>query len=68
MELLMPIATAAYQTLSPLRLAKPTELGSNGQPLKIDSCYAYASDSPVVRQLWPQFHVKRKSPAAADKD
>ena len=67
MELLMPIATAAYQTLSPIRLARPAELGPTGQPLKIDSCYAYASDSPVVRKLWPQFHAKRKSPADADK-
>ena len=68
MELLMPIATAAYQTLSPVRLAKPDELGPTGRPLKIDSCYAYAGDGQLVKKLWPQFHVKRKSHAGAAND
>lgn len=66
MELLMPIATAAYQTLSPVRLAKPDELGPTGRPLKIDSCYAYASDDQLVKQLWPQFHIKPKSHEGPD--
>ena len=63
MELLMPLATAAYQTLSPVRLAQPDELASNGRPLKIDSCYAYASDGALVQLRWPQFHGKGKGPA-----
>jgi hypothetical protein len=52
-ELLGPLATVAFQTLSQLRQAKPTAVDANGKPLKIDSCYAYASDREVVQRLWP---------------
>ena len=52
-ELLGPLATVAFQTLSQVRQAKPTAVDANGRPLKIDSCYAYASDREVVKRLWP---------------
>ena len=52
-ELLGPLATVAFQTLSQLRHAKPAAVDANGKPLKIDSCYAYASDREVVKRLWP---------------
>lgn len=55
-ELLGPLATVAFQTLSEARLAKPTAVDANGRPLKIDTCYAYASNREVVRRLWPEHY------------
>lgn len=56
-ELMGPLATAAIQGLSPLRRAtQPVPLDAQGRPAKIDSCYAYAGDGPVVKVLWPEHH------------
>ena len=55
-ELLSPLATVAFQTLSPVRQGKPTPVDANGKPRKIDSCYAYASDREVVHRLWPMHY------------
>jgi hypothetical protein len=63
-ELLGPLATVAFQTLSQIRLAKPAAVDAKGKPLKIDSCYAYASDREVVRSLWP-IHYDSKAGRAA---
>lgn len=56
-ELLGPAATTAFQTLVHLRFAAPDRLDASGRPAKIDSCYAYAADSPVVRQRWPAHYT-----------
>jgi hypothetical protein len=55
-EMLLPLATVAFQTLAPARLAKPPAVDANGRPRKIDTCYAYASDREVVLERWPQFY------------
>ena len=55
MELLIPLATTAYQTLAPLRMKRPDALDSRGRPLKMDSCYAYASHRDIARRRWPDF-------------
>lgn len=55
-ELLAPLATVAFQTLSQVRSAKPTPVDANGKPRKIDSCYAYASDREVVHRRWPMHY------------
>jgi len=52
-ELLAPLATVAFQTLFPVRQARPMPVDANGKPRKIDSCYAYASHRDVVRLRWP---------------
>lgn len=57
MELLIPMATAAYQTLSSVRLARPDEVDARGRPTKIDSCYAYAAHRDLVRWRWPRYHT-----------
>jgi len=57
MELLIPLATAAYQTLSTVRLRRPDVMARSGRPVKIDTCYAYASQRAVVRQRWPAFYT-----------
>ncbi len=53
MELLIPMATAAYQTLTEVRLSRPDVLNAAGRPQKIDSCYAYAATREIVRRKWP---------------
>lgn len=61
MEILIPLATAAYQTLTSLRLNQPPAVDAAGRPRKIDSCYAYAKDREVVQKVWPQFYAGRAS-------
>jgi len=58
MELLLPLATAAYQTIQPVRLRRPDPLDASGRPQKIDSCYAFAANREVVARRWPQFHIQ----------
>lgn len=54
MELLIPLATAAYQTIAEVRLARPDALDATGRPLKVDSCHAYAATRDIVRKRWPR--------------
>jgi hypothetical protein len=56
-ELLVPMATVAYQTLTMLRAARPDVLDTHGVPVKIDSCYAYARHRDVVRRKWPAYYT-----------
>lgn len=56
MELLIPLATTAYQTLAEVRFSRPEPVDANGRPLKIDSCYAYAATREIVRRRWPMQH------------
>ena len=60
-ELLGSVATTAFQTLSPVRLARP-EVRNGGAPVKIDSCYAYASTGELVRRRWPEFYMGSDKP------
>ena len=54
-QMLQPMATTAFQTLSLVRLSKPAPLDPAGKPYKIDSCWTYSADRDVVKQRWPQF-------------
>jgi hypothetical protein len=56
MELLMPVATVAVQSLSTIRAGRPELVDETGRPTKIDSCYAYAAEGELVLQRWPRFH------------
>lgn len=56
MEILIPLATVAFQSLGFLRIVQPEKLDTDGRPLQIDSCYAYAGDGEVVLHRWPQFY------------
>ncbi|WP_020656119.1 DUF2889 domain-containing protein [Massilia niastensis] len=53
-ELLKPLATVAYQTLWPVRSARPADAG---RPAKIDSCFAYSSKRELVRRRWPEYYL-----------
>lgn len=55
MEILIPMATAAFQSLTMLRLTRPERLNAEGRPVKIDSCYAYGAQRELVRMRYPQF-------------
>ena len=57
MELMIPLATAAYQTLGSARIQRPNAIAKAGVPAKIDSCYAYASHRDVVKRCWPAFYT-----------
>ena len=57
MELLVPLATVAYQTLTTFRMERPEALDASGRPLKIDSCYAYAQHREIVLKRWPAYHA-----------
>ena len=60
MELLSPLATVAFQSLSMVNSGRALRLDENGRPLKIDSCYAYGAERQLVQKLWPQFHRPAK--------
>lgn len=55
-ELLSPMATTAFQTLWPFTRGRPEKLDAQGRPVKIDTCYAYASDREVVMKMWPMHY------------
>jgi hypothetical protein len=56
MQLLMPLATVAFQTMSARRKSAPVVLDPSGRPAKIDSCYAYGAERELVRIHWPEFY------------
>ena len=66
MELLIPLATAAYQTMVGVRASRPDVVNRMGRPVKIDSCYAYARQRDVVKRRWPAFHTDNGQAAAED--
>lgn len=55
-EILIPLATAAFQSVSAERMSEPDPVNHEGRPLKIDSCHAYAAHGDLVKLRWPEFH------------
>jgi hypothetical protein len=60
MQLLIPMGTTAFQTLTMLRMQQPDVLDIEGKPVKVNSCYAYADDRNVVMHKWPSFYTGGK--------
>lgn len=65
-ELLFPMATVAMQTLWPLLRDRRDKADSDvsdspRRPMVIDSCHAWASDSPVVRENAPKWYTGEDS-------
>ena len=59
-ELLDPVATTAFQTMTARRHNREREdraAGTRQRPLFLGTCHALASDSPVVREQWPEFYT-----------
>ena len=59
-ELLWPMATAAYQTLYPVlaRKADPER-----RPALLDSCHVFARSGEVAREQWPRWYEPVAEPA-----
>ena len=66
MEILIPMGTAAFQSLTMVRMARPDRLNAGGIPVKVDSCYAYAANRGVVMRKWPSFYTGPKPDAPAE--
>lgn len=57
-ELLRPLATAAYQTLVAKRRKEEADPDAPPKrPLFINTCHAHATDSPEVKRRWPAFYT-----------
>ena len=56
MELLIPMATTAFQSLSASGLTRVDRLDITGRAIKIDSCYAYGAQRKLVRRKWPEYY------------
>jgi hypothetical protein len=60
-ELLFPMATVAMQTIWPIRSKRKQESDTEEKqpqgkrPVVLDTCHAWASDSPVVRENAPKY-------------
>ena len=58
MEILIPMATAAFQSLSVGDAgAARSSWMPTGRPMKIDSCYAYGAQRELVRAAGPSITV-----------
>lgn len=69
-ELLGPVATVAMQTIRPYlrhqmqgRLKDGEPDPTTTRPAQLNSCHAWASDSPVIKRWMPQFYTGSDSPA-----
>ena len=56
MELLIPMATTAVQSMAVLRNTEPERYNAEGRPLQIDSCYAFGAGRDIVQRRWPDFY------------
>ena len=68
MEILIPMGTTAFQSLTMIRQGEPDKLRANGTPTKVDSCYAYAANRAIVMQRWPDFYTGPKSAVVEHKE
>jgi len=57
-EMLGAMATVAFQTILPARTTASTGAAvAESRPMLLNSCHAFASDSPVVRRAWPAYYT-----------
>ena len=61
-ELLYPMATVAFQTISPLKKHRSNRPDSDTRhlgkkPVVLNTCHAWADDSPVVKRNVPNFYT-----------
>lgn len=55
-ELLQQMATTALQTLYAVR-SRRGAVENSEKPAILNTCFAYATDSPVVRRRWPHLYT-----------
>ena len=51
-----PVALTAYQSIIPWRNRK-TQQPPDNEPAILGTCYAYATDGPIVERIWPQHFI-----------
>jgi hypothetical protein len=57
-ELLQQVATVAFQTLHSVRTRHGNaETAPKGMSSLMNTCHAYASDGPLVRERWPDLYT-----------
>ncbi|HSV82141.1 MAG TPA: DUF2889 domain-containing protein [Ramlibacter sp.] len=61
-ELLLPLASAAFQSLAPF--GDHNAVDAEGRSPLINSCYAYGDSRKIVLQRWPAFHRPEAGEAA----
>ncbi|MCC7428979.1 MAG: DUF2889 domain-containing protein [Alphaproteobacteria bacterium] len=67
-ELMGPLATAAFQTMGFIRRKKPAPPPSKDRPPRhVNTCWSWRADGPVVQRIYPDFYTgpKTDEPAAA---
>jgi hypothetical protein len=57
--------TAEEKAAADAKPFEPPQGDNNNAPRLLDSCYAYAADSPISRQRWPELYADGKNPAEA---
>lgn len=62
-ELLGPMATVAFQTMTVLRRGRPID--PDQPPALLNTCHAYAADSEVVAKRWHGFAKRVRAAARA---
>jgi hypothetical protein len=60
-ELLRPMATAAFQTIVLSPAAADGSVPDNPGPVVVDTCRAFRRDGPIVRALWPDYAAEPSS-------
>ena len=64
-EMLGAMGTVAFQTLSAQRAAQK-QTNRTTPPLLLGSCHAFAPESPVVKELWPDFRAGQATSEESD--
>jgi|SRR5690554_2053052 len=57
-ELLIPLATAAIQSMHLEREIEAHKVDHNGKPVRLNSCLAYNESGELVREFWPDFYKR----------
>ena len=54
-----PLATTVFQTIMPIKNRRVWDEGEKPKekPWVLDTCHALASDSPVVKDRWPEYYT-----------
>ena len=68
MELLIPMATTAFQAIAEIRMARPDQRDASGRPVRIDGCTAFAADRGLVAIRWPDHYTGHQDRDAIERD
>jgi Protein of unknown function (DUF2889) len=63
MEMLIPLATTAFQGIRGLQPKDQRRPEVDGVPSQLDTCYTYGRSREVVQRLWPQHYVPAEKQA-----